>query len=231
YLGAPKFWRNAIDKEDLVGMANGLAWTEMGGELLTIEAIALDGKGDLLLTGQLGSVMQESAKAALSYVRSRAKGLGLDPEFYKKQDIHIHVPEGAIPKDGPSAGISIAAAVVSALLKVPVKRSVAMTGEITLRGRILPVGGLKEKLLAAQRSGVSKVLLPFECKAQAEEVSQKIVRNLEILFVEHMDEVLREALASDVLKKEQVDLSFPSSTTLVLPPSPHPASERTTVIQ
>jgi ATP-dependent Lon protease len=175
-------------------MATGLAWTDVGGELLQTEVTIMPGKGNLVLTGKLGEVMQESAQAALSYVRSRAKKLRLPENFYEKLDIHIHVPEGAIPKDGPSAGITLATAIVSALTRIPVNRDIAMTGEITLRGRVLPIGGLKEKILAAHRGGVNKVLLPMENQKDIEEIPKKILKKVELVLVDHMDRVLREAL-------------------------------------
>ena len=194
YLGVAKYRYGRTEEKDAVGLTTGLAWTEVGGELLQTEATIMPGKGNLVLTGKLGEVMQESARAALSYVRSRARKLRLPDNFYEKTDIHIHVPEGAIPKDGPSAGITLATSIVSALTRKPVNRDVAMTGEITLRGRVLPIGGLKEKILAAHRGGVSKVLIPFENKKDIEEIPRKILKKVEIVLVEHMDDVLPKAL-------------------------------------
>jgi len=194
FLGVPKYRYGVAEEKPQVGIATGLAWTETGGALLQIEAVIMPGKGSLKITGKLGEVMQESVQAAMSYVRSRALQLGLPLEFYHKIDIHVHVPEGAIPKDGPSAGITIATAIVSALTKIPVKHTVAMTGEITLRGRVLPIGGLKEKLLAAVRGGIETVIIPKENEKDLKEINPKILKNLKIILVEHMDEVLKIAL-------------------------------------
>ncbi len=194
YLGQPKFRDSAREKEDRVGIVTGLAWTQAGGELLTIEAVTMPGKGSVLVTGKLGDVMKESAQAAVSYVRSRSKELDIKENFYKSLDIHIHVPEGAIPKDGPSAGISMCAAVVSVLTGKPVSRKIAMTGEITLRGRVLPVGGLKEKLLAAHANGIHKVIVSIENKKDIKEIPKAIQKQLEILYAEDMSEVLKYAL-------------------------------------
>lgn len=194
FLGTPRFRHGTAEETDEVGLTTGLAWTEVGGELLQIEATLMPGAGKLIITGKLGDVMQESARAALSYVRSRAEVLGLEKDFYQKLDIHIHVPEGAIPKDGPSAGITIATTLASALTKFPVKHYLAMTGEITLRGRILPIGGLTEKLLAAKRGNITHVLIPAENERDLADVPLKIRNSLTIQPVEHMDEVLELAL-------------------------------------
>jgi ATP-dependent Lon protease len=194
YLGTPKYRYGLAEKADAVGLTTGLAWTEVGGELLQIEATLMPGGGKLIITGKLGDVMQESAQAALSYVRSRATMLGLESDFYQKLDIHIHVPEGAIPKDGPSAGITIATTLVSALLKAPVKHKLAMTGEITLRGRVLPIGGLTEKLLAAKRGNITDVLIPKDNERNLNDVPPNIKKSLKITLVEHMDEVLEQAI-------------------------------------
>ena len=177
-----------------MGICTGLAWTEVGGDLLVTEVAVLPGKGKLTITGKLGEVMQESAQAALSYVRSRATFLGLEEDFYQKIDIHIHVPEGAIPKDGPSAGICMATALTSALTKRPVSKDVAMTGEITLRGRVLPIGGLKEKILAAHRGGITKVIIPKENEKDLKDIPEKILKDIRVVAVEHMDTVLMHAL-------------------------------------
>ena len=197
YLGVYKFRYGEMEKKDEVGIATGLAWTEVGGELLTVEVTTMPGKGKLFTTGKLGDVMQESAQAALSYVRSRAEKLGLDKDFYQKIDLHIHVPEGAVPKDGPSAGIAITTSIVSALIGKPVRRDIAMTGEITLRGRVLPIGGLKEKILAAHRGNIPLILVPRENEKDLKDIPEKILKTLTIRLVDHMDEVLRESLVLD----------------------------------
>ncbi len=194
YLGAPKFSFEPAEKEPEVGLVNGLAWTSVGGETLEIEAAALPGGGKLELTGQLGDVMQESAKAAITCIRERANGLGLASDFYGKTDVHIHIPEGAVPKDGPSAGIALLTAVTSALTGIPVKAALAMTGEITLRGRVLPIGGLREKLLAAVRAGITTVLVPEKNRKDVAEVPKDITDALTIVYVSDVDEVLRASL-------------------------------------
>ncbi len=194
YLGVPRYSFGVKELEHRVGLANGLAWTEVGGELLTVEATVMPGQGKLTVTGKLGEVMRESAHAALSYVRSRWAELGLEKDFYARIDIHIHVPEGAIPKDGPSAGITMATALVSALTGRCIDQNLAMTGEITLRGRILPIGGLKEKLLAAKRAGITRVLIPKDNEKHLEEVPASVRRVLTVVPVAHMDEVLAEAI-------------------------------------
>ncbi|MFP3927807.1 MAG: endopeptidase La [Desulfobacteraceae bacterium] len=194
YLGVPKYRYGRTEERDEVGLTTGLAWTDVGGELLQTEAAIMPGKGNLVLTGKLGEVMQESARAALSYVRSRSRQLRLPDKFYEKVDIHVHVPEGATPKDGPSAGIALATSMVSALTRKPVRKDVAMTGEITLRGRVLPIGGLKEKILAAHRGEIQKVLIPMENKKDIEEIPKRVLRKVELVLVEHMDQVLKEAL-------------------------------------
>ncbi|MCT4566017.1 MAG: endopeptidase La [Maledivibacter sp.] len=194
YLGISRYRYEKVKDKNEIGITTGLAWTRVGGDTLSIEVTPMKGTGKLVLTGQLGDVMKESARAGLSYIRSRVDKLDIDEEFYKKNDIHIHIPEGAIPKDGPSAGITMATAVISALEKTPVNRNVAMTGEITLRGRVLPVGGIKEKVLAANRAGIKKILLPIENEKDLTEIPDTVKRKLEFVLVEHMDEVLKHAL-------------------------------------
>ncbi|MES0446779.1 MAG: endopeptidase La, partial [Desulfobacterales bacterium] len=197
HLGPPRFKEHQIEEKDQVGIVTGLAWTHVGGELLCIETLILPGKGKQIMTGKLGDIMQESAQAAVSYVRSRAERLNIDKDFYKNSDIHIHIPEGAIPKDGPSAGISMCTSLVSALTKRPVYRDVAMTGEITLRGRVLTIGGIKEKILAAHRGGIKKVIIPKENEKELKDIPSMVLKQIEIVFVEHMDEVLNHALILD----------------------------------
>ena len=197
YLGPPRYLRDQGDRADEVGLAMGIAWTEAGGDVLPVEVTLMDGKGALMLTGQLGEVMQESAQAALSYARSHTLELGIRDIDFDKLDIHIHVPEGAVPKDGPSAGITMATALISALMQRPVHRDVAMTGEITLRGRVLPIGGLKEKVLAAHRAGLRTVLLPQQNKKDLVEIPRQIKRDLKFIFVSRMDEVLPVALLDE----------------------------------
>jgi ATP-dependent Lon protease len=193
-LGKPKFRYGLAETEDQIGAVTGLAWTEAGGDTLTIEVSVLPGKGKLTLTGKLGDVMKESAQAAFSYIRSRSKELNIDPDFYEKNDLHIHVPEGAIPKDGPSAGITMATALVSALTGIPVSREVGMTGEITLRGRVLPIGGLKEKSLAAHRAGLKTVIMPKDNEKDIDEIPESVRNDLKFIPVEHLDQVLDVAL-------------------------------------
>ncbi|HEK85002.1 MAG TPA: endopeptidase La [Candidatus Aminicenantes bacterium] len=201
YLGIPKYRRLEIDHQDEIGVALGMAWTEFGGELLTFEATKIHGKGNLMMTGQLGEIMQESAQAAYSFVRGKLCDLKIGKELEKNFDIHIHVPEGATPKEGPSAGITIATAIISLLTEIPVSKKVAMSGEITLRGKVLPVGGIKEKLLAAYREGISEVILPIDNKADLKDLPKKLKQNMKIHLVENMDEVLKIALTKELPKK------------------------------
>src|SRR5579875_107007 len=205
YLGVVKFRDTKSEEKNEVGLATGLAWTEVGGQILHIEATTMPGRGKLILTGKLGDVMQESGQAAMSYVRSRASRFGLDSDFYRRLDIHIHLPEGSIPKDGPSAGITLATAVVSALAKVPVRRDLAMTGEITLRGKVLPIGGAKEKLMAAHRAGCQTVILPRDNEKDLADVPESIQQEMTIRFVETMDEVLDLALERSVADRESLE--------------------------
>ncbi len=194
HLGPYRFRHGQLEEKDQIGIVTGLAWTQVGGELLCVETLIMPGKGELTITGKLGDVMKESAQAAVSYVRSRAESFMIDNKFYEKFDIHIHVPEGAIPKDGPSAGISMCASIISALTKRPVYRDIAMTGEITLRGRVLPIGGLKEKILAAHRGGIKKVIIPKENEKDLKDIPTGISKQIEIVLVDHMDEILPHAL-------------------------------------
>jgi ATP-dependent Lon protease len=194
YLGVPKYRYGEVEADDLVGVVTGLAWTDVGGELLTIEGVMMPGKGRMTVTGNLRDVMKESISAAASYVRSRAVAFGIEPPMFDKRDIHVHVPEGATPKDGPSAGVAMVTAIVSVMTGIAVRKDVAMTGEITLRGRILPIGGLKEKLLAAHRGGIKTVLIPEENAKDLAEISDSIKGGLEIVPVSRMDEVIKRAL-------------------------------------
>src|SRR3989344_4392612 len=196
YLGQYRFPETLAEKQDEVGMSTGLAWTEVGGDILFIEVALMPGKGELKLTGQLGDVMKESAQAAYSYIRSRWQKLGLKDDFYKKIDVHLHVPEGATPKDGPSAGIALTTALISAFTKIPVRRDTAMTGEITLRGRVLEIGGVKEKIIAAHRAGIKRVILPKDNRKDLEDVPPIVKREVKFQFVSHLDDVLKVALRS-----------------------------------
>lgn len=204
YLGPSRFRFGLAETEDQIGVATGLAWTEMGGDTLSIEVAITKGKGKLTLTGKLGSVMQESAQAAFSYIRSRSESLNIEPDFYEKYDVHIHVPEGATPKDGPSAGISMATAMVSAFTGIPVAKEVAMTGEITLRGRVLPIGGVKEKVLSAHRAGITMVILPKDNEKDLEDVPASVRKSITVELVEHLDDVLKIALRDKLFVKEQI---------------------------
>jgi ATP-dependent Lon protease len=211
-LGPQKFRDLEADKRNEVGAVTGLAWTEVGGQILTTEATTMEGRGKLSTTGKLGDVMQESAHAAMSYLRSRAHLFGLPRDFYRHLDIHVHVPEGAIPKDGPSAGITIATAIASALTGIPVRCDLAMTGEITLRGRVLPIGGLKEKLLAAHRHGIFEAVLPRDNEKDLPDIPENIRKEMRLHFVETMDEVLKFAL-----EREIEALPLPATPAIELP--------------
>jgi len=225
YLGPPRYRFGKAEAEHKIGVATGLAWTDLGGELLATEVQVLPGKGKLIITGRLGEVMQESAQAALSYVRSRAEELGLERDFYQKLDIHIHVPEGAIPKDGPSAGITMATALVSALTRIPVRHDLAMTGEVTLRGYVLPIGGLKEKVLAAHRGGIKHILIPIENEKDIQDIPSVILKSVSIDLVEHMDHVLRKALVLEDPEAYLRKPAEPAATEKVAPaPTPFPPS-------
>ncbi|MCH8000322.1 MAG: endopeptidase La, partial [Proteobacteria bacterium] len=197
YAGVPRYRHSETEMEDLVGLATGLAWTEVGGELLSIEAVTVPGKGKVTSTGKLGDVMKESIQAAESYVKSRSTQFGIEPIRFEKKDIHVHVPDGATPKDGPSAGVAMVTAIVSALTGIAVRRDVAMTGEVTLRGRVLPIGGLKEKLLAALRAGIKTVLIPKENEKDLSEIPDNVRRGLEIIPLDTVDEILRLALVTE----------------------------------
>ena len=221
FLGVARYRVGRREKVDEVGLANGLAYTVYGGDILQVEATILPGKGKLILTGKLGEVMQESAQAAVTYLRSRASLLNMDPEFYRKYDIHIHLPEGAVSKDGPSAGITIATALISAVVGAPVRRAVAMTGEITLRGKVLPVGGIKEKLVSAARSRISRVIIPRENKKHLKDVAESALSRLTIVLVRNVDEVLREALIMDGIEK-----IFPNRGTVIERPAKRPAEKQ-----
>ncbi|MGE0641407.1 MAG: endopeptidase La [Thermoanaerobaculia bacterium] len=212
-LGRPRYRPWKRDETPEVGVSTGLAWTEVGGEILETEVSLMKGKGKLILTGKLGEVMQESARAAVSYLRSRADFFGIDPEFNEKFDLHIHVPEGAIPKDGPSAGITMATALVSALTRAPVRRDIAMTGEITLRGKVLPVGGIKDKTLAAYRAGITEIILPKENEKDLEDIPEDVRELLQIRLVESMDEVLRLALSGELAWRPPNEREFPERPT------------------
>ena len=211
YLGPSRYKFGKIEGSSEIGLTNGLAWTEVGGDLLVIEVSVVPGRGKFTITGQLGDVMKESCAAAMSYVRSRGPLFGFDKEFYANNDVHIHVPEGAIPKDGPSAGIAITTSIVSAITKIPVKRTVAMTGEVTLRGRVLAIGGLKEKTLAAHRAGIKTIIVPKENEKDLKDIPQEVLKELKIVLVDHVDQVLVNALevknAKEIFKVRAEKLS------------------------
>ena len=202
FLGVRRYHPERLPLTEQVGVVNGLAWTSVGGEILEVEVNVVPGTGKVELTGNLGDVMKESAHAALSYIRSRAQQLGVPEDFYQKKDIHVHFPEGAVPKDGPSAGIAITTAMVSALTGAPVKRELAMTGEVTLRGRVLPIGGLKEKTMAALRNGIRTVILPADNEKDLADIDQTVRSALRFIPVEHVDAVLAEALELDLAKPD-----------------------------
>jgi ATP-dependent Lon protease len=241
FLGIRRFRYGQVEKEDQMGLVTGLAWTEMGGELLVTEATIMPGKGKLIITGKLGEVMQESAQAAMSYVRTRAERFGIDKKFYETLDVHVHVPEGAIPKDGPSAGITMATTLISALGHIPVKKDVAMTGEITLRGRVMAIGGLKEKAMAAHRGGIKTIIIPWDNRKDVKEIPKRVREQLTIIPVEHMDEVLRHALvlenpdaffqrADEVARREDAEHSKVSAANVGSPqPSSQPPSQSATL--
>ena len=207
FAGVKQFRFGETEETDMVGVVTGLAWTEVGGEILTIESVLLPGKGNIKSSGKLGDVMQESVSAALSYVRSRATTFGIKPTLFEKRDIHVHVPEGATPKDGPSAGVAMAVSLVSVMTGIPIRRDVAMTGEITLRGRVLPIGGLKEKLLAALRSGITTVFIPKDNERDLSDIPDSVRKALTIIPVAHADEVIARALSR---KPEPIEWEEPA---------------------
>jgi ATP-dependent Lon protease len=214
YAGVRRHRYGETEAEDMVGVVTGLAWTEVGGEILTIESVTVPGKGQVKQTGKLGDVMQESVSAALSYVRSRAQSFGIKPTLFDRRDIHVHVPEGATPKDGPSAGIAMATSIVSVLTGIPVRRDVAMTGEITLRGRVLPIGGLKEKLLAALRAGITTVFIPKDNEKDIAEIPDNVKKHLKLVPVAHVDDVIAQALAR---KPVAIEWQEPAESETVVP--------------
>lgn len=229
YLGAPKFKEDNVSKEDEVGIVNGLAWTSVGGEMLQVEVAAVPGTGKIEITGNLGKVMEESAKAAVTFVRSRAEMLRIDPNFYKNTDIHIHFPEAAIPKDGPSAGITMATAIISALTGAPVRHEVAMTGEVTLRGRVMPIGGLREKTMAAYRAGIRTIIIPKDNQVDLEEVEQVVKDHVQFVIAAHMDTVMEAAI--DFSRRPAVTSRRDETTQETQMPLSAPGSTRTTLRQ
>jgi len=208
FLGVKKFKFRELEDKDEIGIVTGLAWTEFGGEILKIETVHMPGKGKMQITGKLGDVMQESVKAAKSFVRSKSLEYGIIPPVFEKKDFHIHVPEGATPKDGPSAGIAMVTSIVSSITGIPVKREIAMTGEVTITGKILPIGGLKEKLLAAHRAGIKRVLIPEDNKKDLAEIPDKIKSDMEIITVSHVDNVLQMSLTKPLKAIDWVDVSL-----------------------
>jgi ATP-dependent Lon protease len=227
YLGVRKYRYGVGEEEDQIGAVTGLAWTEVGGELLTIEAVTVPGKGQIKTTGKLGEVMQESIQAAMSFVKARAPAFGVKPSIFARKDIHVHLPEGAVPKDGPSAGIGMVTAMISTLTGTAVRRDVAMTGEVTLRGRVLPIGGLKEKLLAALRGGIRTVLIPAENEKDLAEIPAAVLDSLEIVPVGHVDEVLVRALVEPLIAIEWTDADEHAAE----PPVPAPGSDPTAAVR
>ena len=205
-MGVKKFKYDEIESDNKIGVATGLAWTEFGGEILKIETAMMPGKGKMQITGKLGDVMQESVKAAKSYVRSKSLEFGIIPPIFEKKDFHVHVPEGATPKDGPSAGIAMVTSIVSSITGIPVDKNIAMTAEVTLRGHVLPIGGLKEKLLAAHRARIPKVLIPEDNKKDLVEIPKEILKDLEIITVKTVDEVLKIALVKELIPVEWIDV-------------------------
>jgi len=203
FMGPPNFFQSETEKKDEIGVATGLAWTANGGDITTIEVLTFEGKGNLQITGQIGDVMQESAQAALSFIKSKAKQLNLKNDFFEKIDIHVHVPEGAVPKDGPSAGITLAVALISAVTEIPVKKDIAMTGEITLRGHVLPVGGIREKVLAANRIGIKTILIPEKNIKDLVELPEQVRNVLEIIPVNHMDQVIFHTFGTETPKRKE----------------------------
>ena len=217
YLGVRRFRYGVGEEEDQIGAVTGLAWTEVGGELLTIEAVTVPGKGLVKTTGKLGEVMQELIQAAMSFVKARSPSYGIKPSIFSRKDIHVHLPEGAVPKDGPSAGVGMVVAMISTLTGIPVRRDVAMTGEVTLRGRVLPIGGLKEKLLAALRGGITTVLIPAENEKDLVEIPASVKEALEIIPVAHVDEVLAKALTQPMVAIEWTDADEHAAEPVVPP--------------
>ena len=231
FLGTKKYRYEKIKEKDEVGIATGLAWTPVGGETLSIEVNVMDGSGKVELTGSLGDVMKESARAAISFIRSKANEFGIDKDFHKNLDIHIHVPEGATPKDGPSAGITMATALISALTGYPVRKDVAMTGEITLRGRVLPIGGLKEKALAAYRAGIYTIIIPEENKRDLDEIPENVKKKIKFVPASHMDTVLKMALSSKKAKKPEFYLKNDEEDKQPIQPIPSDINEDMTIIK
>jgi ATP-dependent Lon protease len=211
FLGIKKYKFGELESKDKVGVVTGLAWTEFGGEILKIETVNMPGKGRMQITGKLGDVMQESVKAAKSYVRSKSLDFGIIPPTFEKKDFHIHVPEGATPKDGPSAGIGMVTSIVSSITQIPVRRDIAMTGEVTITGQVLPIGGLKEKLLAAHRAGIKQVLIPKENEKDLTDIPKKVKEDIKITSVEFVEEVLKIALTKELKRVEWVEVEKISS--------------------